>query len=482
VSEPEWEEILIPQIRDQVNWIWSEFGKDGVAAQFPEAGGGPGGIDIGVATSGGGVAFMYVEGQILVREHYLERVQDILGEPKPTVQEIRDAPEGQAPVEPLIDGAVVLHLTSGTDRPQLPVLETLKRVDRVLGDGYVSPNHVLTVAGDTGPCPATEPEVVYAGIEPYPSVCPGDAGAGISIYIADTGLLWYQGDKLDPPHPSPAHPHQVVTNVGTTHPWLAGVTGTLDRLEDMSGGQAIRPYEGHGTFVAGVARCMAPAADIYVANVFKVAGSTLETHLVRDLDAALARGYDLFHLSITAPTRKDLPLISFEGWLRRLRQHKGVACVVAAGNSGSRLPTWPAAFPEVVSVGALASDWRSRALFSNYGPWVDVYAPGRDLINGFATGTYKCYTAPYKDDTRKFHGMAKWSGTSFSTPIVTGLIAARMSRTGENGKEAAAALLAEARSQAIPGVGPILLPGCHDRECGKPPECHCRTHLYPHRC
>jgi len=42
--------------------------------------------------------------------------------------------------------------------------------------------------------------------------------------------------------------------------------------------------------------------------------------------------------------------------------------------------------------------------------------------------------------------------------VVVGLVAARMSRTGETARQALDAVLAAAAAQAIPGLGPALDP------------------------
>jgi len=424
---------------------------------------------IGVARRDNGVDHLHVERHILVREEYLGRVLEIL-QPKGERETERDyrrlERDYAGQIERVIPGIVLLTLTK--EHPG--TLEALNLIDGALGRGVATPNHVLTVSGGEGtPCAATEPQQVYDEIEPFPSVCRDNSGAGTLIYIEDTGLL---------------------EHADATHPWLAGVDGEPDPLPPkVKGVQPIPEYTGHGTFVAGVARCMAPAADINVSKVVSVAGrqpqrhsiagSQLEHDWIRRLEAALGLGADIFHVSVVTHSRHDLPLITFQTWLGHLREYGGAVCVAPAGNDGDRRLTWPAAFQEVISVGALGGDWRGRATFSNFGPWVDVYAPGRDLVNAYATGTYTCNVAPYKGDSRVFYGMAKWSGTSFSAPIVSGLIAARISRTGETPREAAAALLAEARSHAIPGVGPVLLPRCggHDEgpaECG----CHARGHRH----
>jgi Subtilase family len=415
----DWRDSVIPKAADEADHIVRSFGE---AAD--------GGKEIKVVPANGGIGHMYAEGEILVREEHLDRVLEIL-EP--------GAERDPARVRRVIEGVALLILGP----PQALALDAIDAIDQQLGRGIATPNHVLTVAtGQPTVCPATEPQEVYYDIEPFPSVCHDGGGAGVLVYMADTGLL----------------------RDAATHSWLEGVrmanpVEDADPREPLQGDPPqITPYTGHGTFVAGVLRCMAPDTEIIVENAFATAGSALESDLVPRLDAALSLGVDIFHLTLACSSRNDLPLIAFQGWLRKVRQSDAV-CIAAAGNSGSDRKEWPAAFPGVIGVGALGGDWRGRATFSNFGSWVAAYAPGRDLINAYATGTYKCHVYPYAGDDRKFYGMAKWSGTSFATPIVSGLIASRMSRTGETARQAAAAVLAEARAQAIPGVGPVLLPG-----------------------
>jgi hypothetical protein len=421
-EEHSWDRDLHVRIRDQVNHIVSAFAEQSVPINVVPAG-------------DGGVDHMHAEGQLLVRDEHVPAVHELLN---PGVEFSADQ------VRRITPGVSLVTSANGGTRPTVPA--ALDQIDQLLGTGIATPDHVLTVAPG-GPCPATEPQEVYYETEPYPSVRTDNSGAGIRVYVADTGLL---------------------KDAEAGHPWLKGVQrapnpdGTEQAWDpagiDLDGVTTIPPYAGHGTFVAGVIRCLAPHADVMVSNIFQVAGSVLESDLVAELDRALAWGADVFNLSITAATRLNLSMLSFDNFRRRLQQYKGAVCIVAAGNDGSPVPVYPAAYPEMLSVGALGADWRGRARFSNYGGWVDVYAPGRDLVNAYATGPYECHEYPYKGQIRNFYGMARWSGTSFSTPVVTGLVAARMSRTGETGQEAAAALLAEARANAVPGVGAILLP------------------------
>jgi hypothetical protein len=232
-------------------------------------------------------------------------------------------------------------------------------------------------------------------------------------------------------------------------PWLSGITEyDVDDPDVLEPRGYIDPYAGHGTFIAGVVRCMAPSAEVTVDRSVEMAGVIDEASLVMQIGDALARSPDVISVSAGGYTRNNLPPKALTAlWEQRLRHHKGVAFVAAAGNNDTRHPFWPAAFPWAVSVGALTADGRERAEFSNHGGWVDVYAPGVDIVNAYCEGEYRLLLD--RSVVRTFDGMCKWSGTSFSTPIVAGLIAARMSRTGENGRQAADGLLEAARSQFV---------------------------------
>lgn len=389
--------------RSQIRIIQEALGRENVA------------WDAGDSDDPADFRYLYQRGSILVRDTDLPRVDEVLN--------------GRA-ADSLINGLTLYELPSGVD-----ALAALARLDEAVGRGVGTPNHLLYVTGGTGGCcPATEPEETRAK-NPVPPASGGGDGDGVLVSVVDTG--WYE-------------------DAGTRAlPWLAGVTGDLETVNPAD----IHPYAGHGTFIAGVVRCMAPRAEVRVEGFLPHGGAVFEADIVRQLDEALALGPDIISLSAGTWTRGSRALLSFEVfWETRLRHLKGTVLVAAAGNDGARVPFWPAAFPWTVSVGALTPDG-ARAPFTNFGSWVDLYARGVDLVNAYPSGTFVCREPPNKGDVRNFKGMAQWSGTSFATPLVAGLIAARMSRTGESARLAADALLADARASARPGVGAFVSEG-----------------------
>ncbi|GFJ94402.1 S8/S53 family peptidase [Phytohabitans rumicis] len=385
--------------------------------------------------------YLYRKKHILVREQYLEPARQILLRYSESIGVPRTRPTDVPDVERVVAGVRLLRLDGLETLDALRVIRDGEENLNIagLGSGCAAPDYVVHISGDAANCPANEPEPVSAGGSPVPppAADPG-AGAGVKVLVIDTGL-----DNTMQPK---AH-------------WLHGVTGEQDRLVKAGPPRTLEPYAGHGTFIAGVVRSVAPRAEVRVLNYFPRAGATWESTLVQNLDRALHEEFPDI-ISMSAGTRaQNGGLLAFNVfWENRLSHYKGVALVVAAGNDGERSFFWPAASPYTVSVGALAPDGRSRADFSNFGGWVDVYAPGQDLVNAFPNGKFTYQEPPHVGRVEQFSGMAMWSGTSFSTPLVAGLIAARMSRTGENGRAAAAALLAQAREQAVPGVGAVLLP------------------------
>jgi subtilisin family serine protease len=276
-----------------------------------------------------------------------------------------------------------------------------------------------------------------------------EAGRGIRVLVVDTGL----------------------DAAATGLPWMSQVTGDPDPgivLGNPAGDRTIQRYAGHGTFIAGVIRAMAPAAEVIVRAGIPAPvpghqhppGTAWESELAKSLEKYLfLDSPDVINLSAgTYADQAGGPMVLNAFHDEVLRRCKGVVLVAAAGNDGGRRPFWPAAAPWAVGVGALAADHRGRAGFSNFGGWVDVYSPGERLVNAFPAGRYTYDEPPFRGTTEVFRGLARWSGTSFAAPVVAGLIAARMSRTGENGRTAARALLKRARRRALPGVGAILLP------------------------
>ncbi|KAJ3959348.1 hypothetical protein N0V92_004051 [Colletotrichum tropicale] len=221
------------------------------------------------------------------------------------------------------------------------------------------------------------------------------AGEGTTAYVFDTGI------RLS---------HEEFE--GRARFGISGVTGSTEQTGTNS------DTNGHGTHVAatvvGKTYGVAKKAEVVDVKVFDGdTGSTSwiltgMTWAVEDIVSKGAQNSSVLNLSLSSTgsttTLDNAVLAAYQ---------QGILAVVAAGNSNQ--PTAdvsPARLPQAFTVGMTQPD-RGRVNIiediygSNYGPELDVFAPGRDIIS-----------AAHTSDT----GTATKTGTSMAAPLVAGLV------------------------------------------------------------
>ncbi|KAI8939136.1 hypothetical protein NX059_004970 [Plenodomus lindquistii] len=208
------------------------------------------------------------------------------------------------------------------------------------------------------------------------------AGEGTTAYVFDTGI------RLT---------HQEFE--GRARFGINGISNSVD----PSG--ASNDTDGHGTHcaatVAGKTYGVAKNASLVDVKIFDGAAGTTSWFLtgiewaINDVVSRGAQNTSVFSMSFGAQTSSDL-----HGEAIKAAYDAGILSIVSAGNSNQPIEEFtPARIPEAFTVGMTQPDRGRVNIYediygSNYGPEMDVFAPGRDIIsashlsdNGTATKT-----------------------------------------------------------------------------------------------
>jgi subtilisin family serine protease len=255
-------------------------------------------------------------------------------------------------------------------------------------------------------------------------------GAGMRVAVLDTGI--------DANHPA-LSPRLARTPGGT----LLGHDFVDDDDDPSEGGSPTDAGWGHGTHVAGLVALAAPGARLMPARVLDAAGrgnawvlaEALMWAVDPDGNPATDDGAHVVNISLgtLAKTRllntavelatcsdddddeddDDYSGPGFEDDQRRCDNFYGTVVMAAAGNGGNATEThYPAAERAEGQLAVTATNVSNRlASFSNFGPWVQLAAPGEQIISTFPGGGY-----------------ATWSGTSMATPLAAGVAALVLAR------------------------------------------------------
>tara|TARA_B100001123_G_scaffold449360_1_gene614370 strand:+ start:546 stop:1985 length:1440 start_codon:yes stop_codon:yes gene_type:complete len=235
------------------------------------------------------------------------------------------------------------------------------------------------------------------------------------------------------------------TGVDFSHPSLAGIQGTsIDLVEGEAPDDS---YFGHGTAVASIIAGdpdavggLAPKAEILSFRVLDGEGVGNAYVVANGIVQAVDRGADVINLSLGS-SGHSFAMEKAIGYA----VENNVLVVASVGNDGQKGVTFPARFDGVIGVTAVDKKG-SQAIFANYGDGVDIAAPGAGVH------------AAWAEDQ-----LVSFSGTSASTPFVTGALAGLISQNRAMPKAQLVELLYQhANDDPMPGVDPYVGKGILD--------------------
>ena len=208
----------------------------------------------------------------------------------------------------------------------------------------------------------------------------------------------------------------VDTGIDKDHPDLAvNIKGGENFVPDKRG--RVNPDKwdddnGHGTHVAGTVAAIdneigvvgvAPTAYLYAVKVLDKTGSGTLSGIVNSLTWCINNGIQVVNMSLGAELLPGDPAIETFHDAVKAVYNAGIVQVASAGNNGGPAGNhYPAAFAEVTAVSATDSS-DATASWSNYGPEVELAAPGVSIKSTYKRGGY-----------------TTMSGTSMAAPHVTG--------------------------------------------------------------
>lgn len=211
---------------------------------------------------------------------------------------------------------------------------------------------------------------------------------------------------------------------------------TTNAYDFVNGDNHANDDNGHGTAVASIIAsstnnslvnaAIAPGVTILPIKVLNKHGFGMDSDIAKGISLAADRGAKVINLSFGGPDNSGV----LARYITAARV-RGAVVIAAAGNNASASAFYPAALKYVLGVGATRFD-NSRAYYSNYGTWLDLFAPGGDTrvdlnADGAVDGIYLPKLRKVGSNYGNFR-YAYMSGTSFSAAQVSAVAALAASR------------------------------------------------------